>query len=57
MTEQIKDNMPVLNMSIDIAFDHFNLAVDQNIILSGITGIFGDSGSGKSTLLRIIAGL
>ena len=46
-----------LGMSIDIAFEHFHLAIDHSIELSGIIGIFGQSGSGKSTLLRIIAGL
>lgn len=48
---------PTLAMSIDIAFEHFNLAIEDTIELSGIIGIFGQSGSGKSTLLRIIAGL
>ena len=48
---------PILGMSIDIAFEHFHLAIDHSIELSGIIGIFGQSGSGKSTLLRIIAGL
>lgn len=57
MTEQINEKTAVLNMSIAVAFEHFNLEVEQSINLSGITGIFGDSGSGKSTLLRIIAGL
>lgn len=48
---------PILGVSIDIAFEHFNLAINHSIELSGIVGIFGQSGSGKSTLLRIIAGL
>ena len=48
---------PILGMSIDITFEHFHLAIDHSIELSGIIGIFGQSGSGKSTLLRIIAGL
>lgn len=46
-----------LNLSFTIDFRPFNLAIDQELSLEGITGIFGHSGSGKSTLLRAIAGL
>ena len=35
----------------------FELDVDLDIPMHGITGIFGESGSGKTTLLRCIAGL
>jgi molybdate transport system ATP-binding protein len=51
------EKAPKLTMSIDIAFEHFNLVIKHAVELSGIVGIFGESGSGKSTLLRIIAGL
>jgi molybdate transport system ATP-binding protein len=47
----------VLKLVFDLQFPRFAIAVDQDINLHGVTGIFGDSGSGKSTILRIIAGL
>ncbi|MFN2362227.1 MAG: molybdenum ABC transporter ATP-binding protein [Marinobacter sp.] len=37
--------------------DHFELSVDSELPLSGVTALFGRSGCGKTTLLRIIAGL
>ena len=40
-----------------VSFDKFNLNIEQDLSLQGITGIFGHSGSGKTTLLRAIAGL
>ncbi len=46
-----------LNLAAELAFPDFNLKVDEEIALSGITALFGPSGSGKSTLLRILAGL
>ena len=46
-----------LTLAFKLAFNSFEIAVDQNIHLSAITGIYGDSGSGKSTLLRVISGL
>jgi len=45
-----------LSLRIRVNFPGFDLAVDQNIDLAGVTGLFGPSGSGKSTLLRAIAG-
>lgn len=46
-----------LNLSFELNFNPFNLAIKQTLTLQGITGIFGHSGSGKSTLLRAISGL
>ena len=46
-----------LSLAVAINFEHFQLAINKDIPLHAITGIFGQSGSGKSTLLRIIAGL
>jgi molybdate transport system ATP-binding protein len=47
--------------SVDIRYalrqGDFDLDVDINIPVRGISGIFGASGSGKTTLLRCIAGL
>ncbi|MFT5755936.1 MAG: molybdate transport system ATP-binding protein [Alteromonadaceae bacterium] len=49
--------MGQLDINISVEYDHFTLAIKQQLPLEGITGIFGHSGSGKSTLLRVIAGL
>lgn len=46
-----------LTLNIDLHYNAFNLSINQQLDLTGITGIFGHSGSGKSTLLRAIAGL
>ncbi len=46
-----------LTLAFKLAFSHFEIAIDQTMSISAITGIYGDSGSGKSTLLRVIAGL
>ncbi len=46
-----------LSLNFQLDFNPFNLIVEQELSLKGITGIFGHSGSGKSTLLRAIAGL
>jgi len=37
--------------------EDFDLDVDIEIPMHGITGVFGESGAGKTTLLRCIAGL
>jgi molybdate transport system ATP-binding protein len=46
-------------LSLNVALDRpaFELRVDLELALSGITAVFGPSGSGKTTLLRIVAGL
>lgn len=48
-------------MSISLRYalhrEEFDLDVDLEIPMQGITGVFGESGSGKTTLLRCIAGL
>jgi len=49
--------MTTLNLDFSLNYKAFNLTINQEIDLTGITGIFGHSGSGKSTLLRAIAGL
>lgn len=46
-----------VRMSFALQRSSFELDVDVNLPLRGITGIFGPSGSGKTTLLRCIAGL
>ncbi len=51
------NNRPALSVQAQLSFANFALDVDQDIVLDGITGLFGPSGGGKSTLLRIIAGL
>jgi len=55
-TDSLKIDLP-LSMNIELTFETFQLQVNQDFALQGITGIFGHSGSGKSTLLRAIAGL
>jgi len=47
----------LLSIDIQLCFEKFNLTIQQDLSLRGITGVFGHSGSGKSTLLRAIAGL
>ncbi|MFZ1773211.1 MAG: ATP-binding cassette domain-containing protein, partial [Rhizobiaceae bacterium] len=49
--------MSMLSLDIRLARPGFSLNVKQQIVLDGVTSVFGRSGSGKSTLLRIIAGL
>lgn len=50
---------PAVSLSLDVRLDWpgFALAVEHDLELDGITGLFGPSGGGKTTLLRIIAGL
>jgi molybdate transport system ATP-binding protein len=49
--------MSIVELRHSIQKGDFHLAVDTEIPVTGITGIFGESGSGKTTLLRCIAGL
>ena len=49
--------MSDLNLNISVNYDPFNLTIERQLPMTGITGVFGHSGSGKSTLLRVIAGL
>ena len=51
------DKHSQLDINIKVSYQQFDLAIEQQIPLNGITGIFGHSASGKSTLLRAIAGL
>ena len=46
-----------LSLDIQCRHNEFDLDINQQIELMGITGVFGPSGSGKTTLLRTIAGL
>jgi len=48
---------PLLTIKASLAFADFALAVDQEITLRGVTGLFGPSGSGKSTLLLMLGGM
>jgi len=59
MNAIIKDSNTNPRVSIRYALQlgDFDLDVDLDIPMQGITGVFGASGSGKTTLLRCIAGL
>jgi molybdate transport system ATP-binding protein len=46
-----------LSVRAHLKRDGFELDVDMNLPLEGVTSLFGRSGCGKTTLLRIIAGL
>lgn len=46
----------VLRLDIEVMLGDFDLALEADIILDGVTVLFGASGSGKSSLLRTIAG-
>jgi molybdate transport system ATP-binding protein len=46
-----------LKLSIKQSLHHFDLAIDVELTIGGIIGLFGHSGSGKTSLLRAIAGL
>ena len=46
----------ILRINVRKSWSDFELSVNTEIALDGVTGLFGASGSGKSTLLRIIAG-
>jgi molybdate transport system ATP-binding protein len=47
------------NLSVDIVLARgaFELAIQREVALNGITALFGPSGSGKTSLLRVLAGL
>lgn len=49
--------IPTLSLKAKVRYAEFRLDVDEQIVLDGVTGLFGPSGGGKSTLLRVIAGL
>jgi len=49
--------MDKLKLSFQVSYANFDFAINENLDLQGIIGIYGHSGSGKSTLLRAIAGL
>ena len=49
--------MSTLSAEFDVRFSSFQLQVDFQIPLQGVTAIFGPSGCGKTTLLRCLAGL
>jgi molybdate transport system ATP-binding protein len=46
-----------LSVRAHLKRDGFDLDVDMDLPLEGVTSLFGRSGCGKTTLLRIIAGL
>lgn len=46
-----------LALDVTVAHDAFELVVEHEITLDGITAVYGPSASGKTTLLRVIAGL
>ena len=45
-----------LEVDVQVAFEGFDLQVEQAIPASGVTAVFGPSGSGKTTLLRSLLG-
>ncbi|MEO0451694.1 MAG: molybdenum ABC transporter ATP-binding protein [Pseudomonadota bacterium] len=45
-----------LLLQAKIAWDGFDLDLDETIPLDGVTAVFGASGSGKTSLLNLIAG-
>jgi molybdate transport system ATP-binding protein len=49
--------MPSLSLDIAVERRAFELRVQVELPLQGITAVFGPSGAGKTTLLRAIAGL
>ena len=49
--------MHTLALNVALERPGFDLRIDVELTLSGITALFGPSGSGKTTLLRIVAGL
>ena len=49
--------MATLSLDLRLNYPGFELRVQHEAVLDGITALFGPSGSGKSTLLRCIAGL
>jgi molybdate transport system ATP-binding protein len=48
---------PIISVSFKGRLGKFELAVDFELPVRGITALFGPSGSGKTTILRCIAGL
>lgn len=46
----------MLRLSVTKRLTPFDLVVDEEIPIQGVTAIFGPSGAGKTTLLRLIAG-
>lgn len=49
-------SVDVLQIDIEKRLGAFDLAVQADLPLAGMTAIFGPSGSGKTSLLRLIAG-
>ncbi len=45
-----------LEVDVRVAFDGFDLEVEQTVPAAGVTAVFGPSGSGKTTLLRSLLG-
>lgn len=48
---------PTMRLHYELRRDAFELKVNAELPLQGVTGIYGVSGAGKTTLLRCIAGL
>jgi molybdate transport system ATP-binding protein len=49
--------VPTLSLDVAVERRGFDLRVNVDLALEGITAVFGPSGAGKTTLLRVIAGL
>lgn len=45
-----------LTIEVTASLPGFELSLNTNLPLAGVTAVFGPSGSGKSTLLRVLAG-
>jgi molybdate transport system ATP-binding protein len=57
MTHATAPSSSGLRIALTVPRAHFDVDVDVQLPLSGVTAIFGASGSGKTSVLRAVAGL